>query len=157
MLDKIGVKYVNDYEQENSQNNYFSINTYQTTGALPLEGFTGVAYLLCPAPWKNGKQDPAAVTAGELTFTLTDNCKRLTVMKKEAVLFEQELAVIVKPLLDKHPKESNLYYVPLADLAFDVASDALKLKVVITTLYGQRTADKLEPTQTTMQVYYGVK
>lgn len=155
VLDKIGVKYVNDYEQENTQNNYFSVNTYQTTGALPVAGFTGVVHLVCPGRWKEGKQETTVVTADELTFELADNCKRLKVTMKGAALFDQELAVIVKPLLDKHPKESNLYDVPLADLAFDVASDALKLKVVITTLYGQRTADKLEPTQTTMQVYYG--
>jgi len=97
------------------------------------------------------------VTVDELTFELADNCTRLKVTKKEAVLFDQEVGGIVKPLLDKHQKESNLYDVPLADLVFDAASDTLKLRLVITTLYGQREKDSLKVTQETMQVYYGVK
>lgn len=174
VLDKIGVKYVHDYEQENTQNNYFSVNTYQTTGALPVAGFTGVVHLVCPGRWKDGKQETTVVTvpstastgsgqagsgqADELTFELADSCARLKVSRKGQPLFDRELAVIIKPLLDKHPQESNLNDLPPDELLFDAEEGTLKLRLFPWTIYGQRSADnKLTITQTALQVYYGEK
>ncbi len=157
VLDKIGVKYVSDYEQENTQSNYFSVNTYQAQGALPVAGFTGAVILPCPGKWKDGKQAPSVVTTGdELTFELVDSCARLKVSKKGQPLFDRELAVIIKPLLDKHPQESNLNDLPPDELLFDAEEDTLKLRLFPWTIYGQRGADnKLTITQTALQVYYG--
>ncbi len=157
ILDKIGVRYVYDYEQED-QGDYFSVNIGRASGVLPIEGFVGVVHLACPGPWKEGKQEPALVTTADgLVFELADECTRLRVSKKETMLFDQMIGTIIQPLFDKRRTENHLYDVPLAEVTFDTGSDPLKLKVILTSLYGRREKESLKVTQTTMQVYYGLK
>lgn len=158
VLDKIGVRYVNDYEQENDQSDYFSVNTYQASGALPLDGFTGVVHLVCPGRWKEGKQEPPEVTVDDMTFEAIKNCSQLQIRRKDQTIYTTDLGDMIRDIFQEHPDADNLNDLPLQKVAFTHFNDELNLFTVINSAYGRRTK-KSPPhvNQIQMQVYWSVK